>query len=94
MIEGCQAGFGSKRIMWMERLFSKEKAMRDRKRYRIFADTDLIGPYPSRNLGCGSILYRQGRIKRAFIPYRSNGLVAMVKQMRLYAMAYRAKEQQ
>ena len=25
---------------------------------------------------------------------RSNGLVAMVKQMRLYAMAYRAKEQQ
>ena len=35
----------------------------------IFADTDLIGPYPSRNLGCGSILYRQGRIKRAFIPY-------------------------
>ena len=36
---------------------------------RIFADTDLIGPYPSRNLGCGSILYRQGRIKRAFIPY-------------------------
>ena len=27
LIEGAKAGFGSKRIMWMERLFSKEKAM-------------------------------------------------------------------
>lgn len=26
LIEGCKAGFGSKRIMQMERLFSKEKA--------------------------------------------------------------------
>ena len=29
----------------------------------------LSGHTPRRNLGCGSILYRQGRIKRAFIPY-------------------------
>ena len=33
-------------------------------------------------------------LKEHLSPTRSNGLVAMVKQMRLYAMAYRAKEQQ
>ena len=31
-------------------------------------------------------------LKEHLSPTRSNGLVAMVKQMRLYAMAYRAKE--
>ena len=95
LIEGCQKpGLVPSGLCGWKDYFPRRKRCRDRKRYRIFADTDLIGPYPSRNLGCGSILYRQGRIKRAFIPYRSNGLVAMVKQMRLYAMAYRAKEQQ
>lgn len=33
-------------------------------------------------------------LKEHLSPTRSNGLVAMVKQMRLYAMAFRAKEQQ
>lgn len=32
-------------------------------------------------------------LKEHLSPTRSNGLVAMVKQMRLYAMAFRAKEQ-
>ena len=32
-------------------------------------------------------------LKEYLSPTRSNGLVAMVKQMRLYAMAFRAKEQ-
>lgn len=70
LIEGCQsrvwfqADYADGKI-----IFQGESDSDDRKRYRILADTDLIGPYPSRNLGCGSILYRQGRIKRAFIPY-------------------------
>lgn len=33
-------------------------------------------------------------LKEHLSPTRSNGLVAMVKQMRLYAMAFRAKEQE
>ena len=33
-------------------------------------------------------------LKEHLSPTRSNGLVAMVKQMRLYAMAFRAKEMQ
>ena len=33
-------------------------------------------------------------LKEHLSPTRSNGLVAMVKQMRLYAMAFRAKERQ
>ena len=32
-------------------------------------------------------------LKEHLSPTRSNGLVAMVKQMRMYAMAFRAKEQ-
>ena len=64
LIEGCQS-----RVWFQADYVDGKIIFQDRKRYRIFADTDLIGPYPSRNLGCGSILYRQGRIKRAFIPY-------------------------
>ena len=33
-------------------------------------------------------------LKEHLSPTRSNGLVAMVKQMRMYAMAFRTKEQQ
>ena len=33
-------------------------------------------------------------LKEHLSPTRSNGLVAMVKQMRMYALAFRAKEQQ
>ncbi|MCC8172454.1 MAG: SufE family protein [Parabacteroides sp.] len=33
-------------------------------------------------------------LKEHLSPTRSNGLVAMVKQMRLYALAFRAKEQE
>lgn len=33
-------------------------------------------------------------LKEHLSPTRSNGLVAMVKQMRMYALAYRTKEQQ
>ena len=69
LIEGCQSRVCSKRIMWMEKLFSKEKATRDRKRYRIPFDQYPIRPYPAGDTGCRSLLYRQGRIKRAFIPY-------------------------
>ena len=33
-------------------------------------------------------------LKEHLSPTRSNGLVAMVKQMRMYALAFRTKEQQ
>ena len=33
-------------------------------------------------------------LKEHFSPTRSNGLVAMIKQMRMYALAFRTKEQQ
>ena len=44
----------------------------------------------------GKIIFQGDKVgvKEHLSPTRSNGLVAMVKQMRLYAMAYRAKEQQ
>ena len=49
--------------------FPRRKRRRDRKRYRIPFDQYPIRPYPAGDTGCRSLLYRQGRIKRAFIPY-------------------------
>ena len=41
----------------------------DEKYNRIPFDQYPIRPYPAGDTGCRSLLYRQGRIKRAFIPY-------------------------
>mgnify|MGYP000438282872 CR=1 FL=1 len=50
--------------------FPRRKRRRDRQKvsYTPF-DQYPIRPYPAGDTGCRSLLYRQGRIKRAFIPY-------------------------
>ena len=63
LIEGCQSR------VWFKDYFPRRKRRRDRKRYRIAFDQYPIRPYPAGDTGCRSLLYRQGRIKRAFIPY-------------------------
>ena len=54
----------------------------------------LSGQTPQEILDADLYFIDKVGLKEHLSPTRSNGLVAMVKQMRLYAMAYRAKEQQ
>ena len=54
----------------------------------------LSGHTPQEILDADLYFIDKVGLKEHLSPTRSNGLVAMVKQMRLYAMAYRAKEHQ
>lgn len=53
----------------------------------------LSGHTPQEILDTDLYFIEKIGLKEHLSPTRSNGLVAMVKQMRLYAMAFRAKEQ-
>ena len=52
----------------------------------------LSGHTPQEILDADLYFIEQVGLKEHLSPTRSNGLLAMVKQMRLYAMAFRAKE--
>ena len=53
----------------------------------------LSGHTPQEILDTDLYFIEQIGLKEHLSPPRSNGLVAMVKQMRMYALAYRTKEQ-
>ena len=53
----------------------------------------LSGHTPREILDTDLYFIEQIGLKEHLSPTRSNGLVAMVKQMRMYALAYRTKEQ-
>ena len=53
----------------------------------------LSGHTPREMLDTDLYFIEQIGLKEHLSPTRSNGLVAMVKQMRMYALAYRTKEQ-
>ena len=53
----------------------------------------LSGHTPQEILDTDLYFIEQIGLKEHLSPTRSNGLVAMVKQMRMYALAYRTKEQ-
>ena len=53
----------------------------------------LSGHTPQAILDTDLYFIEQIGLKEHLSPTRSNGLVAMVKQMRMYALAYRTKEQ-
>ena len=53
----------------------------------------LSGHTPQEILDTDLYFIEQIGLKEPLSPTRSNGLVAMVKQMRMYALAYRTKEQ-
>lgn len=54
----------------------------------------LSGHTPQEILDADLYFIEKIGLKEHLSPTRSNGLVAMVKQMRLYAMAFRAKEKE
>ena len=53
----------------------------------------LSGHTPQEILDTDLYFIEQIGLKEHLSPTRSNGMVAMVKQMRMYALAYRTKEQ-
>lgn len=53
----------------------------------------LSGHTPQEILGADLYFIEQIGLKEHLSPTRSNGLLAMVKQMRMYALAFRTKEQ-
>lgn len=53
----------------------------------------LSGHTPKEILDADLYFIEQVGLKEHLSPTRSNGLVAMVKQMRMYALAYRTKEE-
>ena len=53
----------------------------------------LSGHTPQEILDAGLYFIEQIGLKEHLSPTRSNGLLAMVKQMRMYALAFRTKEQ-
>ena len=52
----------------------------------------LSGHTPQEIIDADLYFIERVGLKEHLSPTRSNGLVAMVKQMRLYAVAFRAKE--
>ena len=54
----------------------------------------LSDPTPQEILDADLYFIEKIGLKEHLSPTRSNGLVAMVKQMRMYALAFRTKEQQ
>ena len=54
----------------------------------------LSGHTPDEILGADLYFIDRIGLKEHLSPTRSNGLLSMVKQMRMYALAYKAKEQQ
>lgn len=54
----------------------------------------LSGHTPDEILGADLYFIDRIGLKDHLSPTRSNGLLSMVKQMRMYALAYKAKEQQ
>ena len=53
----------------------------------------LSGHTPDEILGADLYFIDRIGLKEHLSPTRSNGLLSMVKQMRMYALAYKAKEQ-
>lgn len=54
----------------------------------------LSGRTPDEILNCNLYFIDQIGLKENLSPTRANGLVSMIKQMRMYAMAYKAKMEQ
>ena len=89
LIEGCQADYADGKI-----IFQGESDAVIVKGIVSLLINILSGHTPQEILDADLYFIDKVGLKEHLSPTRSNGLVAMVKQMRLYAMAYRAKEQQ
>ena len=94
LIEGCQSR------VWLQADYEDGKII-----FKVESDAVIVkgivsllinvlsGHTPQEILDTDLYFIEQIGLKEHLSPTRSNGLVAMVKQMRMYALAYRTKEQ-
>ncbi len=94
LIEGCQSR------VWLQADYTDGKIV-----FRGESDAVIVkgivsllisvisGHTPQEILDADLYFIEKIGLKEHLSPTRSNGLVAMVKQMRMYALAFRAKEQ-
>ena len=92
LIEGCQSR------VWLQADYVGGKVY-----FRAESDAMIVkgivallikvysGHTPDEILGCEPYFVEAIGLKEHLSPTRSNGLVAMIKQMRLYALAFKAK---
>jgi cysteine desulfuration protein SufE len=95
LIEGCQSR------VWLHAVFSDGKIY-----FRGESDAVIVkgivsllikvlsGHTPQEILDADLYFIEQTGLREHLSPTRSNGLVAMVKQMRMYALAFKTKEKQ
>ena len=94
LIEGCQSR------VWLQADYVDGKVL-----FRAESDAMIVkgivsllikvysGHTPDEILGCEPYFVEAIGLKEHLSPTRSNGLLAMIKQMRLYALAFKAKDQ-
>jgi cysteine desulfuration protein SufE len=94
IIEGCQSR------VWLHATYNDGKVIFEGESDAVLVKglvSLLISVYsnhtPSEILDSDLYFIEKIGLKEHLSPTRSNGLVAMVKQMRLYALAFKAKEQ-
>ena len=92
LIEGCQSR------VWLQADYTDGKVF-----FRAESDAMIVkgivsllikvysGHTPDEILGCEPYFVEAIGLKEHLSPTRSNGLLAMIKQMRLYALAFKAK---
>lgn len=94
LIEGCQSR------VWLQADYVDGKVL-----FRAESDALIVkgivalliqvysGHTPDEILGCDLYFVEAIGLKEHLSPTRSNGLLAMIKQMRLYALAFKAKHE-
>ena len=92
LIEGCQSR------VWLQADYEDGKIIFKGESDAVIVKGILLinvlsGHTPQEILDTDLYFIEQIGLKEHLSPTRSNGLVAMVKQMRMYALAYRTKEQ-
>lgn len=95
LIEGCQSR------VWLHAVFAGGKILFQGESDAVIVKgivslliQVLSGHTPQEVLDANLYFIEQIGLKEHLSPTRSNGLVAMVKQMRMYALAFKVKEEQ
>ena len=92
LIEGCQSR------VWLQAdeengriVFQAESDAFNCKRHYLAAYQSAVRTYPDEILNADLYFIDKIGLKEHLSPTRSNGLLSMVKQMRMYALAFKAK---
>ena len=92
-MKDARAGYGFKRMMWMVKsLFKAESDALIVKGIIALLIKVFSGHTPDEILNADLYFIDKIGLKEHLSPTRSNGLLSMVKQIRMYALAFKAKE--